>query len=182
LVAAFACIGTTASFGQTPAPPPAALACANGRLPAEILDGPAAKPPNAPLRTIVVAAPKARLTLAVADDPEMRELGLMCVTRLRPHGGMLFVFESAAGWEFWMKNTLVPLDMIWLEADGTITSVAANVPSSQLSTPDDAVARRRGHGLYVIELAAGEAQADGIVAGGKLAIPQNFLVDNLQWL
>jgi len=54
---------------------------------------------------------------------------------------------------------------------GTVTTVAGNVPASTRSTPDDAVARRRGAGLYVIELAAGEAAADGISAGTKLLLP-----------
>jgi len=117
-----------------------------------------------------VRAPKAQLRLAVAGDFATRELGLMCVTRLHPNAGMIFVFETAQTWDFWMKNTVTPLDMIWLEADGTVTNVAANVPASTLVTRDDAVARRSGHGLYVIELPAGEAALDGIVKGAKLTI------------
>jgi uncharacterized membrane protein (UPF0127 family) len=53
-----------------------------------------------------------------------------------------------------------------------VTSVAAHVPASTRTTPDDAVARRRGEGLYVIELADGEAAADGVVVGAKLSLPK----------
>jgi uncharacterized membrane protein (UPF0127 family) len=99
----------------------------------------------------------------------------MCVTRLRPHAGMLFVFERSGDWEFWMKNTLIPLDMIWVAFDGTVSGIASNVPASKVTTPDDEVARRSGDGLYVIELAAGEAASDGIVKGVKLVLPVTAL-------
>jgi uncharacterized membrane protein (UPF0127 family) len=61
--------------------------------------------------------------------------------------------------------------MIWLDADGTITTVAANVPSSTLETPDAAVARRNGHGRYVIELRAGEAARERLAVGTRLQLP-----------
>ncbi|MBD5633758.1 MAG: DUF192 domain-containing protein, partial [Candidatus Eremiobacteraeota bacterium] len=125
-----------------------------------------------PLATIEARGASAPLILAVAADERTRELGLMCVTRLRPHHGMIFVFASSAVQEFWMKNTLVPLDMVWVAADGSVTSVAAHVPASTRSTPDERVARRRGEGLYVIELADGEAAAAGIRAGLKLCLPR----------
>jgi uncharacterized protein len=168
LVLILACIGAAPaplSSGEY-----AALSCANPALPSEILDGPAARPAQGTLNMFDVRAPKAQLRLAVAGDEATRELGLMCVTRLRPNAGMIFVFERAQTWDFWMKNTVAPLDIIWLEADGTVTRVAANVPASTLTTPDGAVARRSGHGLYVIELPAGEAALDGIVKGAKLTI------------
>jgi hypothetical protein len=168
LAVAFACFGATPAPLASPAL--AALSCANPALPPEILNGPAARAAQGTLSMFGVRAPKAQLRLAVADDFATRELGLMCVTRLRPNTGMIFVFETAQTWAFWMKNTVTPLDMIWLEADGTVTNVAANVPASTLTTPDDAVARRTGHGLYVIELPAGEAVLDGIVKGAKLTI------------
>ena len=84
---------------------------------------------------------------------------------------MLFVFPTDDQHEFWMKRTLVPLDMVWVGGDGTVRSVAAQVPASALDTPDDRVALRGGRGRYVIELRAGEAAADGIVPGAHLAIP-----------
>jgi uncharacterized membrane protein (UPF0127 family) len=154
---------------------PAALACANPQLPAAILNGANAAVSGqvsaTPLRTIAATGSAVPLTLAVAADEHSRELGLMCVTALRPAAGMIFVFASTNDWDFWMKNTVVPLDMIWLADDGTVANVAANVPASTLETPDARVARRSGHGRYVIELRSGEAAADHIAPGTKLILP-----------
>ncbi len=151
-------------------PPLAALECANPALPRAILDGPPVAAIKPPLRLVRVRAPRATLSLAVGADPHSRELGLMCVTHLRRHAGMIFVFDQSYEWEFWMKKTLIPLDMIWLEKDGTVTTISADVPASSLTTPDDALARHRGHGEYVIELNAGEAKADGIRTGTRLPV------------
>jgi uncharacterized membrane protein (UPF0127 family) len=170
-VACAAGYGVTAATVSA-APEPAALAaCANPALPPAILAGVFAGSAP-PLPTIQAGGASVPLVLAVAADEGSRELGLMCVTRLRPHAGMIFVFSAPAVQEFWMKNTLVPLDMVWVAPDGRVTSVAAHVPASTRETPDDAVARRRGQGLYVIELADGEAASDGIVAGVKLLLPK----------
>ena len=144
--------------------------CASDRLPTEILDG-RAREPHAPLALVDATAPGAPLRLAVADDGPSREAGLMCVLRLRPQHGMIFVFSRDSDWEFWMKNTLVPLDMVWIRADGTVTTVAARVPAVTRKTPDTSVPRRRGRGTYVVELTAGEAARDGLVAGTHLALP-----------
>ncbi len=57
-----------------------------------------------------------------------REHGLMDRTAVAPHTGMIFVFDRDDAVAFWMKNTLVPLDMIFVGADGTVRRVSANVP------------------------------------------------------
>ncbi len=145
-------------------------ACASDRLPAEILDGQEAQS-REPLPLVEATTPAATLRLAVAADAPARELGLMCVLRLRPQHGMIFAFSRESDWEFWMKNTLVPLDMIWIRADGTVTTVAANVPASTRTTPDALLPRRRGRGLYVVEIRAGEAAADGIAPGVHVMLP-----------
>jgi uncharacterized membrane protein/uncharacterized membrane protein (UPF0127 family) len=120
------------------------------------------------LPTVTVHAPKATLTLQVATTEDERETGLMSVTHLPAHTGMVFVFDQDAPVMFWMKDTLVPLDMVFVAADGTVRSVAANVPVVSESTPDDQIPRRPGTAKYVIELPAGEAQKDGVVAGTQL--------------
>jgi hypothetical protein len=148
----------------------ATQACANPDIPASILAGRAAVRGSPVMPTIVVRAGRVALRLAVADSEHRRERGLMCVTALRPRGGMLFVFAGDAIQTFWMKNTLIPLDMVWVRADGRIDEVAAEVPASTLTTPDDAVARRSGRGRYVIELAGGEARRDGIAVGRRVLI------------
>jgi uncharacterized protein len=83
---------------------------------------------------------------------------------------MLFVFDRDAPVEFWMKDTLIPLDMVFLGADGTVRSVAKNVHTVPPNTPDAQIPRVDGRAKFVIELNAQEAQADGIAAGVKLQV------------
>ena len=122
----------------------------------------------ATLPTVTVHAPRADLTLEVARTAPQRERGLMDRAAVAPHTGMIFVFENDDPVEFWMKDTLEPLDMIFIGADGKIRNVYANVPVVAAGTSDDAIPREDGAAKYVIELAAGEAAADGIVAGTTL--------------
>lgn len=122
------------------------------------------------LPAIAVQAPRANLTLQVAKTEEQRELGLMNVTYLPAHTGMIFIFDQDAPVEFWMKNTLVPLDMVFVGADGRVRSVAANVPSTTPDTPDEKIPRRSATAKYVIEMPAGEAAKDGIVTGVSLDV------------
>jgi len=126
-------------------------------------------PPVQHLTTIDVMAPKAALHLQVAQTEAQRERGLMSVTKLPAHSGMIFVFETESQVEFWMKDTLIPLDMVWVSADGTVNTVATDVPVVSTGTPDDQIPRRHGNGKYVIELPAFEAKQDGIVPGAHLS-------------
>jgi uncharacterized membrane protein (UPF0127 family) len=122
----------------------------------------------AALATIVVHAPKADLTLETARTEPAREQGLMDRAVLPLHTGMLFVFERDERVDFWMKDTLVPLDMIFIAGDGTVRRVFSNVPVVAPTLPDEQIPREGAPAKYVIELPAGEASADGIVEGVKL--------------
>jgi uncharacterized membrane protein (UPF0127 family) len=124
------------------------------------------------LPVIVVHAPAADLRLEVATTPAQQEQGLMYRTSLAPHTGMLFVFGSDGPVAFWMKNTLVPLDMLFVAADGRVRTVSRNVAPAPPSMPDDQIPRENGTAKYVIELPAGEASRDGISPGVTLAIPK----------
>lgn len=122
-------------------------------------------------RTISVQAPNEKLTLEIADTTSTREYGLMFRTQLAPHTGMIFVFSDDERQGFWMKNTLIALDMLFVRANGTIDSIAADVPAETAQTPGEEI-RRDGYGKYVIELAAGEAKRAGLHPGLKLRIPK----------
>ncbi|MEO6834285.1 MAG: DUF192 domain-containing protein [Candidatus Tumulicola sp.] len=123
------------------------------------------------LPVVVVRAPQADLHLEVARTETERERGLMDRTGLAPHAGMIFVFEQDGPVEFWMKDTLVPLDMIFVAPDGTVRNVYARVATVSAKLPDASVPREAGVAKYVIELAAGEAARDGIAPGIRLAVP-----------
>ncbi|MBV8154678.1 MAG: DUF192 domain-containing protein [Candidatus Eremiobacteraeota bacterium] len=118
-------------------------------------------------------APKARLRLAVANTEPLREQGLMGVRDVPPDQGMIFIFPDAmnVSRQFWMKDTLVPLDMVFVSAAGTITEVASNVPASTPDQSDATVAKRDGIGRYVIEVRAGGAGRAGLDPGKRLVIP-----------
>jgi uncharacterized membrane protein (UPF0127 family) len=107
------------------------------------------------------------LQLDIACTEASRQRGLMFRASLPAHTGMLFVFDTDAPVAFWMKNTLVPLDMVFVAANGRVRSVAANVPIASAGIPDAAIPRRYGVAKYVTELPAREAARDGIVPGTR---------------
>jgi uncharacterized protein len=120
------------------------------------------------LATVVVHAPRVDLTLEVARTNAQREHGLMDRTTLAPHTGMIFVFERDEPVEFWMKDTLVPLDMIFVGADGTVRRVFSNVAVVPRTLADDRIPREGSAAKFVIELSAGESANDGLTQGVKL--------------
>jgi uncharacterized protein len=120
------------------------------------------------LANVVVHAPRADLTLEVALTAAQRQLGLMDRTSVPAHTGMIFVFDRDDVVAFWMKNTRVPLDMIFVAQDGTVRRVFADVPVLKGNPPDDEIPFEAGRAKYVIELRSGEAAQDGIAAGIKL--------------
>lgn len=73
-----------------------------------------------------------RFTVEVARSVEEQRMGLMNRQQLAPDRGMIFPFESERIASFWMRNTLIPLDLIFIRADGSITNIEANtVPLSE---------------------------------------------------
>jgi uncharacterized protein len=107
------------------------------------------------------------------DTQARRERGLMGVRAVPSGEGMLFAFADGDGQhQFWMKDTLVPLDMIFVRSDGMVMAIAEKVSATKAGTPDDRIARRNGEGRYVIELASGEAERAGLDVGMRLAIPE----------
>ena len=125
-------------------------------------------------QAVVLEAPKQTLRLAVADTEARREHGLMGVSAVPRGQGMLFVFPDATNSErgFWMKNTIVPLDIVFVSTGGIVTEVDSNVAASAPGAPDSKIARRHGIGRFAIELRAWEAEADGIEPGTKLIVPE----------
>lgn len=97
-----------------------------------------------------------RYSVEVADDDAERARGLMFRDRLEPGHGMLFIHEREAPQAYWMKNTRIPLDILYFDDARTLVAQRRNVPPCSLgdrcpSYPSGAPAR------YVLELNAGEA-------------------------
>lgn len=102
----------------------------------------------------------------LADDGAERSKGLMFREKMDPAAGMLFVYESPRRAQFWMKNTLIPLDMIFADVSGTVTRVHANAIPGDL-TPIDG-----GQDVvFVLEINGGLAAKLGIASGAELRHP-----------
>ena len=103
-------------------------------------------------------------TVEVARTPAQQEHGLMERRTLAPDAGMLFPFDPPAPASFWMRNTLIPLDIIFVRPDGTIARVAANaVPLSETPVAVEEPI------TAVLELAGGRAAALGIREGDRVS-------------
>jgi uncharacterized protein len=99
----------------------------------------------------------------IAADQKSQETGLMYRTNLAPDAGMLFDFHTSQPETFWMKNTALSLDMIFIKADGTISTIAANtIPYSEDLVPSSEPVRA------VLEINGGRSYALGITPGEKV--------------
>ena len=105
----------------------------------------------------------ARFSVELADTPALRELGLMNRAHMASSAGMLFEYQTTEHAHFWMKNTLIPLDMIFADPSGRVTKVHADaVPNDE--TPIDG----GENVLYVLEINGGLAKRLGLVAGAEM--------------
>jgi uncharacterized membrane protein (UPF0127 family) len=102
------------------------------------------------------------LEVEIADTSPARTRGMMWRTSVPPGTGMLFIFPEEEDHSFWMKNTLVPLDMLFLDRSGRVVGIV------QQAEPQTLVQRRVGQqALYVLEVAGGWTEKAGVVTGGK---------------
>ena len=116
--------------------------------------------------TIVSAGKTHRFTVEVARTEQEQATGLMNRSSLAPDRGMVFPFTPPRDASFWMKNTLIPLDMIFVRADGSIANVEANTVPLSLEPVYSA-----GPVRAVLEIAGGRAGELGIKAGDKVDWP-----------
>jgi uncharacterized membrane protein (UPF0127 family) len=116
--------------------------------------------------TVVLRAGTTTVVAEVADTPALRSLGLGGRASLAQGSGMWFVFDTDGLWQFWMKDTLIPLDMLWVAADGTVVTVAHDVqPDSYPQAFGPAKPAR-----YVLEVPAGFAKTHGIAEGAQVVV------------
>ena len=104
------------------------------------------------------AAPRVTVELAL-DDPA-RARGLMYRTQMDGDRGMLFSWGEDARRSFWMQNTCIPLDMLFIAGDGTVVGILEQVPTLN-TLPREVPCPAR----HVLELNAGWARAHGVVPG-----------------
>ncbi|HKR75234.1 MAG TPA: DUF192 domain-containing protein [Rhodanobacter sp.] len=109
-----------------------------------------------------------RFSVELATNEAAREHGLMMRTSLAPDHGMLFVFPDTAPRGFWMKNTLISLDILYFGADRKLVSAQLDVPPCKADPCP--VYPSTGPARYVLELSAGTVKRIGVRDGDTLAI------------
>jgi uncharacterized membrane protein (UPF0127 family) len=134
----------------------------------------APSPTASPAPPLVAAGPRvvmpsgAVYRLDLAKTPEEQTQGLMFRESLPDRVGMLFLFPGAGVHKFWMKNTMIPLDMIWLDGGGRVLFVNADTPPCRADPcpsygPD-------GPAASVLEIAGGMAKREKVAVGETLKI------------
>jgi uncharacterized membrane protein (UPF0127 family) len=115
--------------------------------------------------SVVIATPggPVRFSVELAVTDAERRQGLMFRERLEEDSGMLFLFEKEQVQSFWMKNTRIPLDMIFIDESGTIAGIVEN------AEPLTLVSRSVGKpSRYVLEVSGGTSRRLGLAAGEKV--------------
>lgn len=121
---------------------------------------PGLTPITLPSRTIIYAE--------LADTPQKRAEGLMYREHLAADRGMLFTFPQAQAWTFWMKNTKISLDIIWINEKKQIVHMEQNVPICTRTDDSCPQYRPNDEALYVLELAGGRVETLKLQRGSKL--------------
>lgn len=112
--------------------------------------------------TLLLSAGTAMLRVEIAATPRQHEQGLMARTHLDEDAGMLFIFERKSGYCFWMKDTLIPLSIAFLDDDGRIVNLAdMQAMSMALHCPGAAV-------RYALEVNQGWFARQRIQAGMRI--------------
>ena len=107
----------------------------------------------------------ASVTVEIADDAMERAQGLMHRTQMDENAGMLFIFPAESHLSFWMKDTLIPLDMLFIKADLTVLGIVENAePMTETSRAVD------GNAMYVLEVNGGWCKRHDVVAGARVKL------------
>lgn len=109
---------------------------------------------------------EAKLEVLIADTEEKRTKGLMGVTSLEADSGMLFIFPDSSPRTFWNKDTLIPLDLIWIANEHVVG--ISSLPSVMQSNNQIVTISSPEAANWVVEANAGWAQAHGIEAGKRV--------------
>jgi len=121
---------------------------------------------DGPVVTVHSATGDAVVSVELALTREAQSRGLMYRTELAEDAGMLFVFDAEQERSFWMSNTPISLDILYIRSDATIVSIASRTtPYSEKTIPS------RGAARYVLEVPGGWAERHGVKPGNRLTLP-----------
>ncbi len=120
-------------------------------------------------RRAEVVFPKGRVVIAeIADTPEKMQRGYMFREQVGEEDGMIFVYPSTSFHAMWMKNTLVPLDMVWMDADFRVVHIERSVPPCRKDPCPAYGSLRRAS--YVLEVRGGSIAPDQLALGDRIAV------------
>lgn len=128
----------------------------------------------ASMKTTTIDIPgKATYTAYIADDFDLQRVGLMNTTEseLPTDRGMIFVFDGDGLRSFWMRNTIIPLDIAYIRSDGTIVKTYTMEALNEMGYPSIEPAR------FVLEVRAGQFEEHGIAEGDQVTIPAELFGD-----
>lgn len=109
-----------------------------------------------------------RVEAELALTPQAQERGLMFRENLPDNAGMVFVFKDDDSRTFWMKNTYITLDIVFLDGEMKVRNIFHRVPRSNPEQPEAEVAKVSARARFVIELAAGRAKKCGLKPGSVI--------------
>ena len=132
---------------------------------ADSATAPSGPQPQSGLAMVTMPIGNQTFTLEVADTDEKREIGLMFRDSMPASHGMIFVFPREEPRGFWMKDTRIPLDIIYVAADRRVASI------HQMNPFDLTRVNSAGPAMYAIELNADTAKKLGVKPGDRLGIP-----------
>ncbi len=120
--------------------------------------------------TLVITQGPAKTTVEVevADTPESHAQGLMSRTQLPENAGMLFIFESTGRWSFWMKNTLIPLSVAFIDERWEIVDIVDMAVAADPQNGPFALYNAAKPYRYALEVNLGFFRSKGLTVGAKV--------------
>jgi uncharacterized membrane protein (UPF0127 family) len=112
---------------------------------------------------LVTSGGERKIDVEIAETPEEKALGLMFRTTLADTNGMLFPYKPAQEVEMWMRNTYIPLDMVFIRADGIVHRI-----EERAEPLSEAIIASHGPVAAVLELAGGAAERFGLKPGDQV--------------
>lgn len=129
---------------------------------------PSASDSGVRLSKVDIAFGSRSIRCEVANDEGTRQLGLMYRHALADDRGMIFVFSDEQVRDFWMKNTFIPLDIVYLDNTGKVVAIRQMKARDETSVSSDAPAQ------YAIEVNAGAARQAGVKEGTTIFLPDKL--------
>lgn len=117
---------------------------------------------------IMTADKNITINAEIADSSEERQKGLMNRTEMKDNEGMVFIFNYEEKLAFWMKNTLISLDMIFINSNGTIVDIKNNVQPCKTDDCETYISKEKAK--YTLEINGGLCQKNNIKEGDKIII------------